>query len=382
MTAVEPRQKLETSARSRAGAQNNRDTNGRLSFLDWSRGLAVVIMLQGHVYHSFNRTDLRTEGPFMLSQFFGGMGPAIFLVLTGITLAFLMDRRERQGLGPMDRWKAALRRAGYLFSLAFLFRLQLWVFGLPGSPWTDLFRVDILNCMGFGIGLMSVMAIFTTAERVRLCAALGLAIAALSPLVSILNWSWLPPQVSAYLVPSYQYFAFFPWASFIAFGLSIGSALRLARPEHMNRLMQWGTLAGLVLIVGGQYFSNMTYSFYPKSEFWLNSPGLIVIKLGAVLLIIAFSFIWTEFAVGAAWSWLRQLGTTSLLVYWVHIELVYGRWFGAFKESLSNMQCAFITVLVVALMLGLSVVKSRWGSLRPVLASYFSWDTPSRASGD
>ena len=382
MTAVEPRQKLETSARSRAGAQNNRDTNGRLSFLDWSRGLAVVIMLQGHVYHSFNRTDLRTEGPFMLSQFFGGMGPAIFLVLTGITLAFLMDRRERQGLGPMDRWKAALRRAGYLFSLAFLFRLQLWVFGLPGSPWTDLFRVDILNCMGFGIGLMSVMAIFTTAERVRLCAALGLAIAALSPLVSILNWSWLPPQVSAYLVPSYQYFAFFPWASFIAFGLSIGSALRLARPEHMNRLMQWGTLAGLVLIVGGQYFSNMTYSFYPKSEFWLNSPGLIVIKLGAVLLIIAFPFIWTEFAVGAAWSWLRQLGTTSLLVYWVHIELVYGRWFGAFKESLSNMQCAFITVLVVALMLGLSVVKTRWGSLRHVLASYFTWDTPSRASGD
>ena len=135
-------------------------------------------MLQGHVFHSFNRTDLRTDGPFMLSQFLGGIGPAIFLVLTGITLAFLMDRRERQGLGPMDRWKAALRRAGYLFSLAFLFRLQLWVFGLPGSPWTDLFRVDILNCMGFGIALFSVMAVFTTAERVRLCAALGLAIAA------------------------------------------------------------------------------------------------------------------------------------------------------------------------------------------------------------
>jgi len=28
------------------------------------------------------------------------------------------------------------------------------------------------------------------------------------------------------------------------------------------------------------------------------------------------------------WSLFRQLGTTSLLVYWVHIEIVYGRWFG------------------------------------------------------
>ncbi|HTR35882.1 MAG TPA: heparan-alpha-glucosaminide N-acetyltransferase domain-containing protein [Bryobacteraceae bacterium] len=382
MTAVEPNVKPEANAGEARARSNNRDTKGRLTFLDWSRGLAVVIMLQGHVFHSFNRTDLRADGPFMMSQFLGGMGPAIFLVLTGITLAFLIDRRERQGLGPMDRWKAALRRAGYLFSLAFLFRLQLWVFGLPGSPWTDLFRVDILNCMGFGIALFSVMAMFTTAERVRLCAALGLAIAAVSPLVSMVDWSWLPPQVSAYFVPSYQYFAFFPWASFIAFGLSIGSALRLAKAEHMNRMMQWGSLLGIGLIVGGQYFSNMTYSVYPKSEFWLNSPGLIVIKLGAVMLIIAFAFVWTEFAVGAAWSWLRQLGTTSLLVYWVHIELVYGRWFGAFKESLSNIECGVIAVVVVALMLGLSVLRTRWTTLKPALASYLSWNTPRRASGD
>src|ERR1700692_1086308 len=77
----------------------------RLTFLDWSRGLTVVIMLQGHVFHSFNRTDLRTDGPFMLSQFFGGIGPAIFLVLTGITLALLMDRRARQGLDRTARWR-------------------------------------------------------------------------------------------------------------------------------------------------------------------------------------------------------------------------------------------------------------------------------------
>src|SRR5579864_5074816 len=117
-----------TLERNDTRARIEREASGRLTFLDWSRGLAVIIMLQGHVFHSFNRTDLRNDGPFMLSQFFGGMGPAIFLVLTGITLAFLMDRRERQGLGPWDRWTSALRRGGYLFSLAFLFRLQLWLF--------------------------------------------------------------------------------------------------------------------------------------------------------------------------------------------------------------------------------------------------------------
>jgi uncharacterized membrane protein len=296
-----------------------------LTFLDWSRGLAVVIMLQGHVFHSFGRQDLRNDGPFVLSQFFGGMGPAVFLVLTGITLAFLMDGREKQGLGPMARWRASLRRAGYLFSLAILFRIQLWLFAYPQSSWTNLFKVDILNCMGFAIALMSVMAIFTTAERVRLCAVLGMLIAAVAPLVSSGNWTWLPQEMAAYIVPSTQYFAFFPWAAFIAFGISIGSVLRLVEPAHTNRMMQWGCLIGLALIAGGQYFSNLPYSIYQKSDFWLDSPGLIVIKLGAVILVLAFAFVWSEFAVGSAWSWVRQLGTTSLLVYWVHIALRFYR---------------------------------------------------------
>jgi len=318
----------------------------------------------------------------MLSQFFGGIGPAIFLVLTGITLSFLMDRRERQGLNPLGRWKAALRRSAYLFTLAFLFRLQLWAFAFGQSSWTDLFRVDILNCMGFAIALMSVMAIFTTAERVRLCAGLGVAIAAASPLVSAIDWRWLPPQVSAYFVPSYQYFAFFPWAAFIAFGISIGSILRLVKQDQMNRVMQWGGLMGFGLIIGGQYFSNMPYSLYPKSEFWLDSPGLIIIKLGVVMLVIGFAYLWTALPFAASWSWVRQLGTTSLLVYWVHIELVYGRWFGYYKESLSNVWCGIAAVLVILLMVGLSVVRTRWSSIRLAVASYFSYNSPSRASGD
>jgi len=378
MTATATLERKETRVR------NNRDATGRLTFLDWSRGLAVVIMLQGHVFHSFNRTDLRVDGPFMLSQFFGGLGPAIFLVLTGITLAFLMDRREQQGFDAVARWKFALRRAGYLFSLAFLFRLQLWFFAYPQSPWTSLFKVDILNCMGLAIGLMSVMAIFTTAERVRLCAGLGIAIATAAPLVSAIDWNWLPADVSAYFVPSYQSFAFFPWAAFIAFGISIGSLLRIVRADQMNRVMQWGTLLGLVLIVGGQYFSNMPYSLYPKSEFWLDSPGLIVIKLGVVMVIITFAYLWTEYAVGNSWSWLRQLGTTSLLVYWVHIELVYGRWFGAWKESLGNLECGIYAAILIAAMLGLSVLRSRWSTQRlmTAVAPWFSDTSPRRVSGD
>src|SRR3954451_23368146 len=129
---------------------NNRSTH-RLEYLDWVRGLGAIIMLQGHAFDSFLKNDLRSGGAFVYSQFVGGMPPAIFLFLTGVTLAFLLDSTERKGLRPAARvWKSLLR-AGYLFAIAFAFRIQLWIFGGPGASWTDLFKVDILNCMGFAI---------------------------------------------------------------------------------------------------------------------------------------------------------------------------------------------------------------------------------------
>src|SRR5579885_1398723 len=116
----------------------------RLSYLDWVRGLGALIMLQGHVFDSFLRNDLRGGGAYIYSQFVGGMPPAIFLFLTGVTLAFLMDSSERKGLAARARLWKSLRRAGYLFAVAFAFRLQMLITGWP-APWTDLFKVDILN---------------------------------------------------------------------------------------------------------------------------------------------------------------------------------------------------------------------------------------------
>jgi hypothetical protein len=347
-------------------------------------------MLQGHVFHSFSRNDLRKDGPYVLSQFLGGIGPAVFLFLTGITLAFLIDRRERQGMGPMARWGAALRRALYLWMLAFLFRAQLWLFGYPWSDWHYLFKVDVLNLMGFAIAIFSISALFSTADRVKIGAILGVAITLLGPVISLIDWTWLPPQISAYFVPSYDYFSFFPWGAYIAFGLSAGSILRLATADQVNRIMQWATLGGIVLVMGGQYFSQVGWSVYPKSEFWLNGPSMVAIKLGALLMIVAMAYLWHEYGLRGKWSIARQMGTTSLVVYWTHIELVYGRSAALLKESLNTAECVFCAAILIALMLGLSLLRTHWAVAMRLLRIRFprlapSWTAalePQRSSGD
>jgi uncharacterized membrane protein len=355
--------------------------SGRLAFIDWVRGFAAVIMLQGHVFHSFTRTDLRDKGPYMLSQFFGGLPPAVFILHTGITFAFLMHSQERQGASAWKRVVAALKRSRYLFLIAFLFRLQLYVFGFPTSPAGELLRVDILNCMGMAMLIFAPMAVFSTKERIRLCTILGFVIAGLAPVVSMIDEATVPWLVRSYFFPSYNYFGFFPWASFLAFGMAAGSVLRTVKQEDMSRTMLWMLTLGVGLAIGAHYLSNMPYSVYSKSEFWLNSPGLIMIKLGIVLALLAVAFLWVNMASPQRWSVFRQLGTTSLLVYWVHIEIVYGRWFGIWKEGLSVPQVVLFTVLLMALMTALSVLRTRGKSLGFLFRSA-PIPEPRRASGD
>lgn len=327
----------------------------RLDFLDWFRGLGAVIMLQGHTFDAFAPAADRQGAPYVLSQFFGGITPAIFLFLTGITFAMGMDRGERQRLPFLGKIGAALHRARYLLILAVLFRLQMYLTSLPSSSWRDLLKVDILNCMGVTMALLAFCAVLETEARARVAAGAGFAIAFAAPLVSALDLSAAPAFLAAYIVPSSTGFSIFPWSAFLAFGVAAGSALRMMRPTDIPRAMQWSALLGFGFLFVGRYWADNPYSLYPKSEFWLDSPMLTLCKLGILLLLAAFAYLWTEYLSNPGWSWIRQLGTTSLAVYWVHIELTYGRWFQSWKGALNPWQIALASVALILAMVAMSV---------------------------
>lgn len=374
-------------ARRESNSRKTKSGEGRLAFLDWTRGLAAVVMLQGHVFHSFTRPEDRDSGPYVMSQFVGGVAPATFLFLTGITFAFLMESRERRGLSLRGRWLAAMRRSGFLFMLAVLFRLQLWSFAWPTGAWTDLLKVDILNCMGLAMAVFSPLALLNSERRAKFAALAGLVIAFLAPVVSNADWSAFPEWLSRYWIPNFNYFAFFPWAAFIAFGVSAGTMLKLVTAADRGKLMQWGAILGFWLLMGAKFASDLPYTMYPKSEFWLDSPWLVFSKLSGILVILAVAYLWAEVR-KPGWSWMEQFGTTSLLVYWVHIELVYGRWLGFWKEGLATPKVLMVAAGVIALMLGLSVLRTRWRRIWSAFRNRFpsngsfNWPAPERISGD
>src|SRR4051794_25399375 len=139
----------------------------RFPFLDWMRGLAVVIMIQCHTFNSFTRMDFRDGGSYVLTQFVGGMAAPLFLFMAGGTTAFQMEGLDRREVAPRSRWMMSLRRAGYILAIAFTFRFTNWLFSVPHTSMNELTRVDILNCMGVGMAVLSVASLFGGTARIR-----------------------------------------------------------------------------------------------------------------------------------------------------------------------------------------------------------------------
>src|SRR6266700_3143203 len=107
----------------------------RLRYLDWMRGLAALIMLQGHVMDGWVRPHDRSGEWFWLSQFLGGLPAPIFLFLVGVSLAIVLDRMRAKGAPVGDLTLKVVRRGGWILFLAYVFRLEQFLMWYPASDW-------------------------------------------------------------------------------------------------------------------------------------------------------------------------------------------------------------------------------------------------------
>jgi fucose 4-O-acetylase-like acetyltransferase len=84
-------------------------------------------------------------------------------------------------------------------------------------------------------------------------------------------------------------------------------------------------------------------------------------RIGVLLVILFGSYAWCRWGAGQwGFSPVIQLGQTSLLVYWVHIEFVYGR-FSILPKRSENIATASLGLLTIFLaMLLLSWLRTRF----------------------
>jgi len=325
------------------------------------RGLAVVLMLQGHVLDGWVRPQERTGEWFWLSQFLGGFPAPIFLFLVGISLAMVLDRKRARGASTAELARNVVRRGGGILLLAYAFRLEQFLVWYPASDWGDVFRVDTLNCIAVSTVFIGLLSIAFKTRRGNVTA-MGLATAAF---VFVTPWVYplranLPAFLLSYLNGNGHpwYFSVFPWAAFTLAGITFGYALLQARA----RIGEAEFFKGVAVAGVGAYAVGAAMSLFPIFEYGffdysLTSPQYFLVRLGWVLLILYGAYRWSTRQAGVGWSPLVMLGQASLPVYWVHIEIVYGRSSHDFAQALTLWDAAKHLLWLFPLMIGLAAVR-------------------------
>jgi uncharacterized membrane protein len=348
----------------------------RLIYIDWMRGLACLLMFQTHCYDSWLGGDARKSTFFMWSQLGGTLPAPLFLFLAGISFALVTDRLLQKGSSPAQIARTTIRRGAEIFGLGILFRLQEFLIALGWAPWSDLFRVDVLNIIGVSMmlmGLLCWLVLSRSQERMVLSMStigVSLLIALLTPLLWT-SWRprWLPWPLESYIngvhnldQPQAWLFPIFPWTAFAFAGLATGFLMMsgYARRRELASFVLIGA-GGAALIYLARWFDHRAWQLYPVYDFWHTSPNFVLIRVGLLLVILCGAYLWCRWG-AARWGFspLVQIGKTSLLVYWVHIEFVYGRFSILPKRSVNIRTASFGLVLIFLSMLLLSIARTRF----------------------
>ena len=120
-------------------------------------------------------------------------------------------------------------------------------------------------------------------------------------------------------------------------------------------------VVGLVFVQVARWLDAQPRHFYPVYDYWHTSPEFFLIRLGMLLLILAGSYAWCRWGAGQwGFSPLIQLGQASLLVYWVHIEFVYGR-VSILAKRAQTIGGASLGLLIITLaMLALAYIRTHY----------------------
>lgn len=348
----------------------------RRGYLDWLRGIAVLIMIEAHTFDSWTRVADRAHpiyGPLMV---LAGFGAPIFLFLAGIALALAAGSRQRKGKSDGEVAALARRRAWQIFGLALLFRLQSVL--ISGGRWSSLLKVDILNVMGVSMLLGALFWGWGRSRRSRFAwlMAATIAFAMLTPIIRQMEiFAPLPDRLEGYFRPAgnLNTFSLFPWTGFLFAGAAIGLWLDAVRAEQDERrtVLTIGGL-GLALAIGG-YAASYLPPLYEVTNFWTSSPTFFFLRVGVLMMAVPIAFAWN-----AAWSGyspVQDFGRSSLFIYWIHVEMVYGVVSAPLHRQLSFRQAVLAYAVFTILLYLVAKAKDRLIPGRPSLSHWpiYGW---------
>jgi surface polysaccharide O-acyltransferase-like enzyme len=358
----------------------------RVIFIDLARFMAVVMMVYGHTASAVLAPRFRSGTWFELWTFQRGITSSLFLLVSGFAFAVATSRRW----AVHGRWSPAVARRLRRFAAFVLFgyALHLPVRPLRALPlagadeWRAFLAVDVLQLIGVTFIVLQLLLLVIRSRRV-FAAAMA---AAAAGVVGIASTAWstdwaqsahVSPAIAAYLTgQAGSLFPVVPSAAYILVGAALGTlfarwdAGRLRAFAATMLIVPGLALTGAMLAVrfgGITVFGHGPFAWLPED---------VLLRIGVSLLILG-GLARASRQLGHLPHWMTAVAQQSLLIYVVHLWIVYGSiWNRGLLSAYSGALGPASTIAVSAALLGSMVLLAvSWHRLkyaRPTAARWTS----------
>ena len=332
-------------------------------------------MIETHVFNALLRSDLKDQVFFKVITFVNGLVAPSFLFCAGFALAITFQRKWNDYTSlKMPLWRYLYRLlfiivVGYSLHLPF-FSLTRLISITDDRLWVSFFQVDILQTIAVTLLLLVFLAIVMRQRNffigAAILTAMGLIFAA--PVVRAIDFSAFPLWLRSYLTPQFKsQFPLFPWSAFLIGGTIFGYwFLSSKETGNQKKYIYNVTILAVAAIILSIVAEIQPITFYSDHNFWRASPEFFFVRFGFVLLFMVLLWWYEQKRKVGASSVITLFGRESLLVYVVHLLIVYGytyewsfvRYFGPTLNYFSSF------VLFIGLTAGMYLMAFVWDRLK------------------
>ena len=236
--------------------------------------------------------------------------------------------------------------------------------GQPRRPGADFLQFDVLQTIGFTLIALQLLVWVLRTPR-RLAAVTG-ALALLVAFTAPLAWASpflnsLPLAVKSALIGSTgSLFPMMPWSAYIFLGATFG-ILYVEVGQSTPALLRRAIPYGVLLLVSGIALEGASRHLYGEANFWPTTPHLFIARTGFVIAALGTATFVERFLPVSPRT-IQSFAEESLLVYFVHVVLLYGSsWNTGIKQYLGGtMSFAHAYLLVIVLVTVMMTLALYW----------------------
>lgn len=358
------------------------EKKNRAQFIDMLKGLALLVMIEVHVVNIFISGEFRSAWWFTYLNFINGLVAPAFTFSSGMVFVLSLQKGldELRKFG-MIFWKKLGRLllvflAGYSIHMSYL---SLRKISNPEYPHMleEFLKVDILQCIAVGLIMLLMLRIVIVNDKGFYITVLllDLLVLAFGPYAWKTDFSHsIPLGIANYFNRIHgSLFPLFPWLSFILTGALIGKLYVEARSKiGEKKFSEYLVVCGTALFAGSYILLDF---ILPSSVVEIKpNPFFFLQRLGVLLLLLGIFWYYINRFENYS-SFILDVSRESLLVYWLHLKILYKKfWDGKsiidfIGTELGIIEVAVITVILASIMVFLA---KGWGYLKfnyPVLIS-------------